>query len=801
MTTSLPSFRRSTPDRPLSQLWQVPTFFLGILALSLVAAQSYFHQDPFAARFQQEITALRHGLATKGEKIEPLVALAENLVVQADRIPPRGGEAHFLIGSAYWRQAQELPRDRVLPVQARAEEYLEKALKLGVGDSDLPALRFRLGMLLHQQGKNSPRVLELLGQGIDKGAEVPSRGYEMLVEAHLRQERPNLQAALDANERQLATMGDSDEELARARLLRGELLYRAGKRVDALRILERIGATAPKTIRGQARLLQTRCCEAEGLWRRAIPIWKELLDDPAVVPGGKAQVLYALGLCHVNLDQPEPDQAGEFWQEAVALGGEEAQAASIRIGELRLTADPRATLKAWSHALGKVQKASDYRNAYVTIEQLREYFESACRHLLEAQDYQTTEQVAELYARVALPGRAELQLAQASESLARQLLEKKSPESTPMFVRAAKAYETVAQLRNDADKSEYLWRSAACYLPASQYGPATAVLEKFVKVEKVEGRLAEGHLALAEAYLALKQRDKALKAYYRCIEFPDTPFAYRARYQLALEERENKNFEQAISILLQNLRTSGNGAIDREAQERSQYLLGDIYFQVQKFDQAAITLKEAVRQYPHNPNLLKAREQLGDCYRRMADALGARAREPGIKDESREYHQRRKTERLDEAAKAYQELADDLETQARKTPLGPDDLRLLRKVLFGVADIYYEMNDLTEALRRFQLLQDRYRKQVESLIACQRIWLCRARVVEPPDKVRLFEDAVRNSLQMAQTDLLALDDSSKAFQGGPGVWRKQDWENWIGWVNRQLTPTPTAVAPTTPLQK
>ena len=71
-------------------------------------------------------------------------------------------------------------------------------------------------------------------------------------------------------------------------------------------------------------------------------------------------------------------------------------------------------------------------------------------------------------------------------------------------------------------------------------------LHKFVEIEKNENRLAEGWLTLADAYSALGNKDNARTAFYKCIELPTTPFAFRARYRLALDEMNKKNYDQAL---------------------------------------------------------------------------------------------------------------------------------------------------------------------------------------------------------------------------------------------------------------
>ena len=45
-----------------------------------------------------------------------------------------------------------------------------------------------------------------------------------------------------------------------------------------------------------------------------------------------------------------------------------------------------------------------------------------------------------------------------------------------------------------------------------------------------------GWFFLAEAFQNQGQTEKAQQAYYKCIEFPTSPLAYRALYQLSLRD-------------------------------------------------------------------------------------------------------------------------------------------------------------------------------------------------------------------------------------------------------------------------
>src|SRR5205085_1807016 len=122
---------------------------------------------------------------------------------------------------------------------------------------DLPALRYRLGLALYEQGKEPKKAIELMAAGVDKGADRPGPAYGLLARAYLALPNPNIEAALEASQKQLELIDDRDmEETASARLLRGKLLLFKGQRHEALNELALIESGAPRGQRLEARLLQ-----------------------------------------------------------------------------------------------------------------------------------------------------------------------------------------------------------------------------------------------------------------------------------------------------------------------------------------------------------------------------------------------------------------------------------------------------------------------------------------------------------------------------------------------------------------
>jgi tetratricopeptide (TPR) repeat protein len=799
-------------SRSPGQLWQVPTFLAGICAFLAVALTAPSRGDNAFALFQAELAQLRHSLEPDQEKPGTLAPQADNLLTHLREFPRQAAEIHFLAGSAYFRLAEQAPPQAVADIQKKAIDHLDEALALNVAPADLPAAKYRLGYALYQQGKDPSRAVDLMAQSVEKGADRRAQAYGVLVKACLAVPRPNLEAALAASQKQLElTDSRNQEEMAQARLQRADLFLRKAQRPDALKELDLIPSTTPRPLLLQARLLQARVCEDEGLWNQAIPVWEELLKKYTdAVPGGKAHVLYALGLACRNADPARLGDAMAHWQQAFDLGGDEGQAAGLRLGEMRLygpKADASLALATFTKVLENVRTPSDYKIKTLNLGRAREILENACLYLLEKKDYGQTRTVAELYKKIAPTGVADECLAQGEEGLARELSDRAKQMSPPdeaklkeahaQFHRAAIAYEQAAAVRTDGAQANSYWRSAQCYLAAKDFSRAGDVLKKFVDLEKNQDRLAEGWLNLAETFVALGGKEKAREAYYKCIEFPLTPFAARARYQLALEEMDKKNYEQARAILMQNLE-SKDPVQDRSAHEKSIYKIADLFYLLKDFDKAVFYYKKATEQYPRNSGALAARDQLGECYCKLAKQALEKMNNAN-NEEKKAYYEKARLHSLDQAASVCDDVADELEHKTRQSSLSQAELNLLRKALFGAAEVKFDMNDFAEALRRYQSIQDKYRKQVEGLIAGQRIWRFVGVMVDTPEQRLKARTATQEALKKIRSDLENMPEGSDAFSGGEGVWTKRRWEEWATWVDGELarlgSPGRVSIAP------
>jgi hypothetical protein len=197
-------------------------------------------------------------------------------------------------------------------------------------------------------------------------------------------------------------------------------------------------------------------------------------------------------------------------------------------------------------------------------------------------------------------------------------------------------------------------------------------------------------------------------------------------------------------------------------------------------DESALYHKEVNRQDPTDPGEVSVRDQLAVYYLKLAEV--AKGKMLAAKDdEAKAFYQGTRQDWLEKGAKAYQKLAVELEHQSRDSPLSPTEVVLLRKAHFGEADLLFDMNDFCEALRRYQVLQEKYRKHVEGLFACQRIRKCVGVMVSPPEQARLAQNAAADAVKKAQEDLEAMPADSEVFRGGVGVWTKDNWARWLLW--------------------
>jgi tetratricopeptide (TPR) repeat protein len=768
----------------------VPTFVLGLSAVALVAANVVAHRDQ-PLPVERDLATARAILQDEKGNVERAYSLAEKALAYGSDSAVYQAQAHLLLGLASARLAENAATERAGELRQDAFAHFNQAEALGLPEEDRPRLAFAMGWLLFQTEGDPQEVVACLSRGVPEGTNSPSVGYGLLVQAYLRLPQPNLEAALEANRKQL-DQGGNEKELTAARLARGDILVRLGKYTEAARTLERISAAAPTEMRIKALYLQAQAWEKAGQCARAVPLWQTLLQTPDQIPGGKPRALYSLGLCLFQANPSETAEARNAWQQAAQDAGEEGQAAAFRLAELDLTNPPPdlpGVLTELKRALAKVAGPKDYHNKLLDLERARQIFEAALRTALEGQAFEQAQELAELYGRLAAPGTAEERFAVAAEAGARQLEEKADKaggdegevfrqESQAQWRTAATAAERAAIARG-GEQPDLLWQAAEDFRRGRADDRAAAVLQRLVRLRLSPDRLAECWFNLAEAYHALDKKLFAREAFLECAKFSTSPFSYRARYQLALDMDQQARGEEAVDILEQNLNII-DPSRDRKTFEQSLYKVGVLLFQQGNFDKAWVRLKQAVREYPDNGEALAVRDQLGLCFRKLADKEAKKIQEqddpvnhrPGW-EEAKAHYERQRLSWLSQAEEVYQKLQEDL--KARPGPLRESEARLLRRAAFAIADLELEANHFAEALRLYIELAQAYPKQIESLLACQGIGRCWTVLIKSsPDQAHEVLPQVQALVRMIQDDLPSIPDA--AF---PAETPREAWQDYF----------------------
>jgi tetratricopeptide (TPR) repeat protein len=739
---------------PLRQLWQVPTFLLGLLALGAVCAARPLWHESGPCGESPALAELRELIARPDFDADRALKVGAE-AVQGARTPPARAEAHYLLGSVYVALAE-----RAGPVKGgeqwrQARSHLEQAQSLVVAEEDRPHLEYRLAKAWAHTGESPQKVVAALKDLIEDGADDAhdkARGYGLLAETYLKLPKPDLEAALAATVKEIDLPNVDAVLLAPARLRRGELLLRLDRADEARDVLSHLGDKAPPETVARARRLLVGSLEKDNLWGDAAGVWRDIHNDSRVPPPDRAAVLYHRGLCLRN-DGAHLDEALAAWNECLALdgAGDEGPAAALGMAELRQRGghfDETAT--AFERALRDVKAPGDWRNALVSLAQARETFEAGCKAARTAGAFEASARLAELYGRLAVPGRAQELRADAIDALARATLDRARKanggqarqlygEAEAMLRQAGAAYEQAAGAQTEpAEQAERLWLAANDLLDGRDSSRAAAVFERFVNIAWPKGcpvdrrflpRLNEAYYKLGLARRDTGDRSGAVEALGRAVNrIIDSPYIYRARYELAMTghvyDPATNTYswtDDARDKLEQNLRQLRvNSDRDAEAREKTLYSLGELYFD--RYDRrgpgsqgaetrglvsrAIDTLEEALRDFPNNKQAVFARYELAESYRLRADQLSTSLSQERLTVEARLLTEKKVMDDREKAIAHYQELSRQLEA---KPPRTRDEDIYLAYALRMAAEVRYWAGGYEKSGAMFEALAERHK--------------------------------------------------------------------------------------------
>jgi tetratricopeptide (TPR) repeat protein len=782
---------RSTASR---HLWQVPVFLLGAAAVAAVLIlRPHIGADTLSAA-ERQLHDARQALDK-----DPTAAVQRGLRVIAltDRFPQLAGEAHFVVGSARLKLSDDAGADTVRE-RLQARLHLEQADKHGVPEADRPKLQYRLAKVMLLLGGDPAKVVELLEKSVE--ADDPAEGYGLLAEACTHLSPPDLAKAIEAGKQQLDRELRTGEArgLAAARFRLGRLHLQRKEVKEGRLLLAKVGTEAVPDQFYAARVMLAESYEETQEWANAARNWQQARQNPKLTAPEKGKALFHLGRCYAN-EQRAKDATAAF-EEAVALGGEEGQAAGLRLAELKLDGDPPGAQIALAAALKPVQGPDDYHNALVPLDDARALAEAVVRSARDKGDWESARKAGEAYTRVAPPGKDDELIAGLLDAQAVALAEKAKadgPAAGPLdeqardlWRQAALAYERAAgklpsSETSKVDQAALLWKSAQLALKAGQPQRAQEALARATQLEGGLGpaKTAEAWLLIGNTYHQGQQFKDAREAYQKCLGEPG-PFTLKARFALAeidLAESKFEDAERGFQDVLKTVREANQ--TDADLQEQSVYAWARVAYakqsavkeELREYATAEQRLLGALQQYPESAQAPAARRLLGLSYWTEARLKSRALERSGLSPDERKAYERQRLEYLQKSAEQYDKLEEQLLARQRAGDrLTADQATCLKQASFWGTDCYFWLQKYDEAVRRYGALTLRYQGHPEELIALSQICQCYV-FLGQPEKATAVLKRMREALDKIPDD---------AFDGKLETHRRDFWEKWLAEMSK-----------------
>jgi tetratricopeptide (TPR) repeat protein len=714
------------PEPTWRELWQVPLFVAGVLALAVAGGLFWLLPTASLRLAARELAAAQAALdAGAVEDVAPHLEAAGRIYEQLGR---PSGELELLRGSVLFQQAEAAQGPTQAELYGQALVQLRSAQQLGVGKDVAPRLRYRLAVAQYHTGGDADTAIKEIDAALDESPRDRLAGYALLSRLYLARSKPNLTAALRANERLLAQVGLANPNPAR--LQRGELLLQLKQHEEARLVLSRIPSTAPE--HATARHLRAWSQYQGGEWQAAVELWEPALrDDVAHVPQ-LPQALYGLGECYQALGRTADAQS--IWQRAQreAPGTEEATAAAFKLALLHTAADQ------YDDALAQFQQGlrgltPDWRGAYTDAAELRQQIETTWTAWLNAGRHEPARQLARLYQPIALPGeaarrhglasqRAGITLLRQAERTSSSQREQLAGEGRKLLREAGESFETaVRELGVEGDSGELLWQSAENYLQAQEPARAAAVLEVLLRGTLTPARQQEAQVALGEAYQALRRSEAAAKLLQQASARPG-PLQLRARYLLALAQIDLGKYDAAEAVLKEIMQMP---VIERGTEELrlARFALVHVLFRREGYADAADYLEKALATDAEQPQSVATRYWLAEAYRRAA-----RQEKKSISSAdttaAREFYLKLKRQQLERALAQFQHVVSALDAGAAQQTLTAEDATRLRESRLGVGECLFNLGRYEEAVTIYRTQFDQDGVSVGALNAGMHLTQC-----------------------------------------------------------------------------
>jgi tetratricopeptide (TPR) repeat protein len=706
------------PD-PTRNVWQVPTFLLGVTVF-VGAWQGWLPlgtPDP-AADFSRDLAALR----TSYDKVSPdrdeLKELLGRVAANVDAFPEFTAVGRFSLGCGYVRLAElTAAPDEARTYWLLARQHFEGTSAEQLRDpGDGPRLAFRsakarVAVGLPATASTGDIKLHMSLLANSPANEDPGEAPRLQGELALRLSPPEVVTAREAFTRYLTTAGIATPpaSLARVRLQLADLHLRAKEHDLARKWLEQIGADAPPDVLAPAKSALAKVRMAEEDWLGAAREWEAVRAAPGVSHDLRIAAAYQLGLCRLN--SREPALAAKMFEEAAKGEGHEARAAAARLAELHLKgseSDKRLLVpELLANAIKGIAGRKDYNNPLLSLNEIQSVFDLAVSVLIGDGVYESALKVVDSYM-VVSAGRARERRAETLAAWA-DALHKQNRDYKPKAAAAAAEYEALAGLQPAVTaKADTLRRAAGMYRLAGETQPAVGALKSAVQLNGLpEQTMGTVWSELAEALLAAgRPIDEVVRAFNEAMA-SGTPVSTVVRYRLGRQFLDAQN--PGLAALGRSLfeQIAKQEMVARSEQEHHELAIVGLGYEVMRtnnYSEAEVWFRKQLALYPTGSEASMGRLFLGICLiQRTATAPQI---DSGTITRTRE-----------EAIQLFKQVVADSDAKFKKDGKLPDrDAWLRLQAALRILQTYQQMQKPNDLLAEASSLLDRHRGTVDELI-------------------------------------------------------------------------------------
>lgn len=594
--------------------------------------------------------------------------------------------------------------------------------------------------------------------------------------AYMTAPEPDFSKALKANEEYRNIPLLPEQSRIPAQILGGELLMKLQRPDEARKVLQNINSKANPNLEIKARQLLAQSYMEENLWLEAVTIWKQVLESPKEILTDAGKPLYFLGVCLKKVDLTK--EAEKAWIECEQKSkSDERYAASFQLAQIHLENKNHNQLASCLELLVKNCKSEkDWKNIYFNINQLQNLFEKAQQEPLRLANFEIALRINDSLQKVFPPFvatslRADIlntwgefkfkESNEISDSSKAKLIFKAGQD---LLTNAGELnFKASSESGSNSRSLEELWKAFSRFRKGGDLPKSQDSLVKFINSAGTDPRLGNALFQLGELQREMGRIDDAKNSYLTSLKYRG-PHTYNSRYQLALIHIEKNELDQAEETLEQNLQLLRFDP-DSEAQEKSLFAIGSIFYQRKNYRMVVRRYEEALERFGKNNQAVRARLQLGEAYRQLANQeqqnfiLGEKTT-----PETKIHYQAEHRKWLQKSADTYQELE-----QLAESPLGITQLSEEERLLIPLlaAECKFNMGQYEAAMLIYTRIAAKTRGKKEMLHALGGMVRCHSALGQ--------FDLVSQRLAELKSQLNEMDDSIR-----------KEWEPWLAIASKPI---------------